>query len=122
VPDYLAILNAGRCGTCGHSLAAPCGHCGESDSHVRRRTQAEARRVLRAVYRVPDGDDLDASLIAADVIPRPAHRPRRDPKAARVVRSYRLHPDTIRAIDAEAKRTDEGAGQVVDRLAAGLDR
>jgi len=49
-------------------------------------------------------------------------RPRRDPKAARVVRSYRLHPDTIRAIDDEAKLTGEGAGQVVDRLAAGIGK
>lgn len=53
--------------------------------------------------------------------PRPAHRPRRDPtSAARVVRSYRLHPDTILKIDREAKRTGESAGQVVDRLAAKL--
>lgn len=51
---------------------------------------------------------------------RPAHRPRRDPAAARVVRSYRLHPDTIARIDAEAKRTGESAGQFVDRLAATL--
>jgi hypothetical protein len=51
---------------------------------------------------------------------RPVHRPRRDPTAARVVQAYRLHPDTIARIDAEAKRTGEGAGQVLDRLSAGL--
>ena len=120
MPDYLAILDVGRCGTCGHSLAAPCGHCGESDSHVRSRTQAEARRVLRAIYRVPDGADLDAALIAAEAIPRPAHRPRRDPSAARQTKCLRLHPATIARLDAEAKRAGTGVGVVVDRLAATL--
>jgi hypothetical protein len=54
------------------------------------------------------------------VVVRPPHRPRLDPAATRVVRSYRLNPRTIAAIDAEAKRTGESAGQVVDRLALGL--
>jgi len=54
-------------------------------------------------------------------IVRPAHRPRRDPAAARVVRSYRLHPATITKLDAEAKRSGESAGQVIDRLVQGLD-
>lgn len=61
-----------------------------------------------------------ASLVEHGVEAAPAHRPRRDPSAARVVRSYRLHPDTIAKIDAEAKRSGESAGQVIDRLVAGL--
>lgn len=55
--------------------------------------------------------------MSTDEEARPAHRPRRDPNAARVVKSYRLHPDTIDRLDVEAKRTGESAGQVIDRLA-----
>lgn len=47
--------------------------------------------------------------------PRPAHRPRRDPLAARVTKSYRVHPDTARKIAEESARTGESQGQVVDR-------
>lgn len=54
------------------------------------------------------------------VIVRPAHRPRRDPSAARVKGSWRVHPRTLELLDAEAKRTGESAGQVLDRLAAML--
>jgi hypothetical protein len=54
------------------------------------------------------------------ITPAPAHRPRRDPSAARVVKSYRLHPDTAAKIEAEAKRTGESQGQIVDRLAADI--
>lgn len=61
---------------------------------------------------------IGAGIMTAPV--RPAHRPRLDPTMTRVVRSYRLNPKTIAAIDAEAKRTGESAGQVVDRLALGL--
>lgn len=61
-----------------------------------------------------------ALMAGSDGWALPAHRPRRDPSAARVVRSYRLHPGTIARVDAEAKRTGESAGQVIDRLAAGL--
>ncbi len=43
--------------------------------------------------------------------------PRRDPKAARIIRSFRLHPDTIGRLAREAARTGESAGQVIDRLA-----
>lgn len=49
---------------------------------------------------------------------RPAHRPRRDPAAARVVRAYRVHPDTADRIVAESKRTGESQGQVIDRVVA----
>ncbi len=52
--------------------------------------------------------------------PRPPHRPRLDPKAARVVRSFRLHPATVERLDGEAKRTGESGGQVIDRLAKDL--
>ncbi len=48
-----------------------------------------------------------------------AHRPRRDPSVARVTRSYSVHPDTVARIAAEAERSGESAGQVVDRLTAG---
>lgn len=46
----------------------------------------------------------------------PAHRPRQG-KEARIVRSYRVDPSTAKVIDAEAKRSGESQGQVVDRLA-----
>lgn len=49
-----------------------------------------------------------------------AHRPRQDPTAARVVKPLRVHPDTARKLDTEAKRAGESVGQVVDRLAAAL--
>ena len=52
--------------------------------------------------------------------PRPAHRPRQDPAAARVSRGFRCRPDTLARLDDEAKRTGLSAGQVIDRLAAGL--
>ena len=45
------------------------------------------------------------------------HRPRLDPTAARVVKSYRVHPDTAAVVESESKRTGESQGQVVDRLA-----
>jgi len=51
---------------------------------------------------------------------RPAHRPRRDPTAARVNQSYRLHPQTIAKLAREGRRTGEGAGVVIDRLACSL--
>jgi hypothetical protein len=79
------------------------------------------RRATGEVVVVEPGDTLRSRSNDSDVeISRPAHRPRRDPTAARVVRSYRLHPDTIARIDAESKRSGESAGQVIDRLAATL--
>lgn len=51
---------------------------------------------------------------------RPAHRPRRDPAAARINLVVRVHPDTRSRIAAEARRTGESQGQVVDRLASAL--
>ncbi len=48
------------------------------------------------------------------------HRPRRDPSAARVKWSIRVHPDTIRRIAEEATRTGDSSGVVVDRLAAAI--
>ena len=52
--------------------------------------------------------------------PRPAHRPRLDPAAARVSRGFRCRPDTLARLDDEAKRTGLSAGQVIDRLARTL--
>ncbi len=62
----------------------------------------------------------DGRWLAGRVVVRPAHRPRRDPSAARVVRSYRLHPDTAARIVAESRRTGESQGQVIDRIVAAL--
>jgi len=45
-------------------------------------------------------------------------RPRRDPTAARTTKTLRCHPDTWARIEAEASRTKDGSGLVVDRLAA----
>lgn len=54
--------------------------------------------------------------------PRPRHRPRQDPSAARVMYAVRVHPSTRAAILAEAERTGESQGQVVDRLVQSLLR
>lgn len=51
---------------------------------------------------------------------RPANRPRRDPSAARVIKSYSIHPDSAAKIAAEAQRSGESQGQVIDRLVQGL--
>lgn len=48
---------------------------------------------------------------------RPRHRPRKDPAAARVVKSFRLHPNTIAAIVDEAQEHGESQGEVIDRWA-----
>lgn len=52
--------------------------------------------------------------------PKQSGAARLDPLAVRVPASFRLHPDTVRRIGREAKRTGESRGQVVDRLARGL--
>lgn len=51
---------------------------------------------------------------------RPANRPRRDPGAARVIKSYSIHPDSAAKIAAEAQRSGESQGQVIDRLVQGM--
>lgn len=51
---------------------------------------------------------------------RPALR--RDPAAVRVVRSYRLHPTTIKRIDQHAKQHGLSAGQVIDNLTRFIDK
>jgi len=61
-----------------------------------------------------------AKEFSAEPRPRPAHRPRRDPKAARVIKSYRLHPDTALKIARESKRSGESQGRVVDWLISRL--
>lgn len=53
---------------------------------------------------------------------RPAHRPRRDPSAARVNLTCRVHPDTRRRLDEARAKSGEGLGELIDRLAATLDR
>ncbi len=45
--------------------------------------------------------------------PKPVPQ-RQDPAAARQVKAYRLHPDTIRAIIARAKVEHLSQGQAVD--------
>lgn len=84
---------------------------------------AEAESAARSAYYARLRERSIAEGWSAEntqTIPAAPNRPRLDPAAPRVVRSYRLNPKTIAAIDAEAKRTGESAGQVVDRLALGL--
>jgi hypothetical protein len=64
--------------------------------------------------------ELARWLAAAMSDARPAHRPRRDPGAARVMLALRVHPDTRARLAAESQRTDESQGQVIDRLVQGL--
>lgn len=52
---------------------------------------------------------------------RPANRPRRDPGAARINKSYMLHPTNAARVEAEAKRTGESQSDVINRLVQGLD-
>ena len=51
--------------------------------------------------------------------PRPAHRPRRDPGAARVPLAVRVHPDTRAKIEALARAMGVSQGQIVDEVIAG---
>lgn len=53
---------------------------------------------------------------------RPRHRPRKDPAAARVLKSFRLHPSTVVRIISEAKKYGESQGEVIDRWAASRER
>jgi len=75
--------------------------------------------MLRELMAAPT--DLAAWLreqLAPAPAPRAAHRPRKDPAAARVTASYRIHPQTRQAIIAEAAETGESQGEVLDRWAA----
>jgi hypothetical protein len=50
----------------------------------------------------------------------PAHRPRRDPAAARVNLVCRVHPTTRARLDAARAKTGEGLGELIDQLALTL--
>ena len=52
---------------------------------------------------------------------RPRPKSRQDPAVTRVVKSYRVHPDTAVAIADESRDTGLSQGQVIDRMASGLD-
>lgn len=47
---------------------------------------------------------------------------RRDPTVVRVLRTYRLHPNTIKRIDQHAKQHGLSAGQVIDHLTRFIDK
>ena len=51
----------------------------------------------------------------------PVGAPRRDPTAARVVKSYRVHPTTAAKIEAAARLSGESQGQIIDRMAQKLN-
>lgn len=75
-----------------------------------------------AIIDVQPGDVLhSASSDDPVTVSRPAHRPRRDPVAARVNLVVRVHPHTRLRLAAEAQRTGESQGQIVDRAAEHLD-
>ncbi len=53
--------------------------------------------------------------------PRPgAGGQRQDPAAARIVKSYRIHPATAQAIEQAARAQALSQGQILDRLASSL--
>lgn len=81
----------------------------------RHRTEAGAQRAADD-YRL--ACPLGANVEVREV--RPAHRPRRDPTAARVMLALRVHPDTRSRLACEAQRSGESQGQVIDRLVRGL--
>ena len=63
---------------------------------------------------------IRALLDPHPLIPRP--KSRQDPAAVRVVKCYRVHPDTAEAIADEAKRSGLSQGQVIDRLAKDINK
>lgn len=73
------------------------------------------------------GDDFPtrAALVARaselNLLPVPKLGPRRKPNVALVCADFRLHPDTMVRIKAEAKRCGISQGRVIDRLALSLD-
>jgi hypothetical protein len=81
----------------------------------RHRTETSAERAADSYRRACP---LGARVEVREV--RPAHRPRRDPGAARVMLALRVHPETRARLAAESQRTDESQGQVIDRLVQGL--
>lgn len=80
-----------------------------------------AKRPRRATSKPPERVEPALSVKPTPLqcqSPRPAHRPRRDPDVVRVNLVVRVHPSTRASVVAEAKRTGESQGQVIDRLAA----
>lgn len=83
----------------------------------RHRTAAAAERAADAYRRAcPLGSRVEVREV------RPAHRPRRDPSAARVGLACRVHPDTRKRLDYIRAKSGEGIGELIDRLAKTLDR
>jgi len=120
MPDYLAVLAGWRCPTCGNGLATRADHCGESESHLLRRTQSGAAKRLRMLYRVPVGADLDAALIAAAAIPRPAHRPPKGSHGPRQTLKARVDPEAIRRIEIARKVAGQSLGDYLSEHGLGL--
>lgn len=78
-----------------------------------------AKRLRRATSTPPERVEPAPSVKPPQhQSPRPANRPRRDPDVVRVNLVVRVHPSTRAMVAAEAKRTGESQGQVIDRLAA----
>lgn len=99
-------------------------------SHPQPGVAIVQRRSGRGPWEIVSPSDLRMALAAPTELAswlrdamgtRPAHRPRLDPSAARVSRGFRCRPETFAKIDAEAKRSGESAGQVIDRLAQTLN-
>jgi hypothetical protein len=72
---------------------------------------------LRTLLAAPTG--LAAWLREA-MGPRPAHRPRRDPAAARVTICARVAAETQRRLAEHRRQTGEGLGTLIDRLVAAM--
>lgn len=64
-------------------------------------------------------EDTEGAKAIEDLIAekRRPHRPRLDPTAARIVKTYRVHPRTAARIEALAHERGISAGQVLDQLA-----
>lgn len=72
--NYLAHLSRWECPTCGHGLDIYVDHCGESESHLARRTQAAARQRLAELHHC-EPDQLDEILVPPDPRRRRWHSP-----------------------------------------------
>jgi hypothetical protein len=94
---------------------------GRGKGHAARHDQAHRDRLTAAFAAAPPPDDDPP---APPAVPsrggaRPgAGAPRQDPAAARIVKSYRIHPATAAAIERAAHATGMKQGHIIDRLAA----
>ncbi len=83
-----------------------------------RATPREAQRLLRALSDLV-AEERPSHSELREIFPKQG-RPNLTPGVTRVAKTFRVHPETLRAIDEAAKATGQSAGQVVDGATASL--